>query len=107
MFGARNARRDAFDAGRRRLPPRHSDSELLEIETLELGHLLVRSLVPLHRSLIRLPRTARFARARSAALICSLARSLTRFQAHGTVESSYFQSVLNHCARLGSQLLGR
>ena len=66
-----------------------------------LGHSLVRSLVRSHRSLIRLLRTARFARAlrcahsfaralrcahslaRSAALIRSLARSLTHSRAHG------------------------
>ena len=44
----------------------------------ELGHSLAHSLVRSHRSLIRLFRTAR-----SAALIRSLARSLTRSGAHG------------------------
>ena len=62
----------------------HSDSESLEIGTLVLGHSLVRSLVHSHRSLILLLPTARFTRA----LIRSLARSLTRSQALGTVEYS-------------------
>ena len=51
------------------------------------GHLLVRSLVPSHRSLIRLLRTASFARvlrcAHSFAPLRSFARSLTRSRAHG------------------------
>ena len=66
-----------------------------------LGHSLVRSRVRWYRSLIRLLRTARFARAlRCAALIRSLVRSLAPSRAHGIVSDlmSHFQAVLNHSA---------
>jgi len=82
-----------------RFPPLHSDPECLEIATLVMGHSLVRSLVRSHRSLVRLLRTARFARA----LRC--AHSFARSLAHSLPSSwdsgiflSYFQSVLDHCA---------
>ena len=52
-----------------------------------LGHLLLRSFVRSHRSLIRLLRTARFARALRRAH--SLARSLTHSRAHGKEVSVY------------------
>ena len=53
----------------------HSDSEVLEIEKLVMGHSLIHSLVHLHCSLVRLFRTARLART-----------ALTRSRARGTVE---------------------
>ena len=45
------------------LLPQHSDSRDHEIGTLVMGHSPIRSLVRSHRSLVRLLRTARFARA--------------------------------------------
>ena len=68
----------------------HSDPECLEIATLVMGHSLVRSLVRSHRSLVRLLRTARFARA----LRC--AHSLPSSWDSGIFLSD-FQSVLDHC----------
>jgi len=91
-----------------RFPPLHSDPECLEIATLVMGHSLVRSLVRSHRSLVRLLRTARFARALRCAH--SFARSLT----HSLPSSwdsgiflSYFQSVLDHCALKKDLLTGK
>ena len=81
--------------------PYHSDSKLLEIGMLVMGHSLIRSLVRSHRSLVRLLRTARFARALRCAH--SFARSLT----HSLLSSwdsgvllSDFQSVLTLCVVL-------
>ena len=58
-----------------------------------LGHSLVRSLIRLHRSLIRLLRSARSARALCCALlrsfVRSLARSFTRSLAHGKEDFAY------------------
>merc|ERR1712136_322498 len=54
---------------------RHYGRKQPRIQTEVLGHSLVRSLVPSHRSLVRLLRTARFARALRCAH--SFARSLT------------------------------
>ena len=54
---------------------RHYGRKQPRIQTVVLGHSLVRSLVPSHRSLVRLLRTARFARALRCAH--SFARSLT------------------------------
>ena len=65
-------------------PCAHSDSGTIEILMLTIGHLFVRSLVRSHRSLVRLLRTARFARALRSAH--SFARSLTSSRARGTVE---------------------
>ena len=63
-----------------------------------MGHSLIRSLIPSHRSLIRSLRTAHFDRA----LRC--AHSFARLLTHSLLSSwesgiflSTFQSVLNHC----------
>ena len=61
-----------------RLPPRTMGRMTLKSTRRVLGHSLLRSLVRSHRSLIRLLRTARFARALRCAhsFACSLTRSL-------------------------------
>ena len=77
----------------------HSDPELIEIPTLVMGHSLVRSLVCSHRSLTRLLRTVRFARALRCAHL--FARSLTHLLLSSwdsAIFLSSFQGVLNHCA---------
>ena len=74
----------------------HSDSELDEIGTLEMGHSLISSLVCLDLSLVRLPSTARFARTLRCAH--SLASELGE-----TVEFFFnFEDVLNHCVMVSS-----
>ena len=71
-----------------------------EIQTAVLGHSLVRSLICLHRSLVRLLRPAHFARAlRCADSLAHFAHSL----AHGTVNDwiaiySVFFFILAHSA---------
>ena len=51
-----------------KVSPWHSDSGDLKIRTLIMGHSLIRSLIRSHRSLVRLLRIARFARALRCAL---------------------------------------
>ena len=74
----------------------HRDSEPLEIRMLALGHLLIRSIVC---SFACYPLLALFAR--SAALTCSLARSLIPLWAHGTVE--YFFPIFKVFWIIGPQ----
>ena len=69
-----------------------------------LGHSLLRSIVGSHRSLIRLLRTARFARAlryaplRSAMLAHSLTPELMRKRIWSTERMRRFHTVSTHCA---------
>ena len=80
----------------------HSGPEQPRIQTAKLGHSLVRLLVRSHCLLVRLLRTARFARALRCAY--SLARSLAHFVhslAHGKVNDwmgilSVFFSIFDH-----------
>ena len=69
--------------------PRHYGRKQPRIQTEVLGHSLVRSLIRSHRSLIRLLRTARFAR-------CSLVRSLAHF-AHSLARGkvNYYMAILS------------
>ena len=77
----------------RRMGRMHSDSEPLKISTLSMSHLLIRSLVCSRHSLACSAQLAFLAPHCVRSLVGSLARSLTRSRARGTVE--YFCPIFN------------